>query len=89
MELSVVLVNHNGAACLPRTLEALARNTATEDVECIVVDSGSVDGSSGGALTLGVQSVLLGGMLVFGLHPILPAVLGVVAEKSLGLCDMT
>ena len=45
MELSVVLVNHNGAACLPRTLEALARNTATEDVECIVVDSGSADGS--------------------------------------------
>jgi len=45
VELSVVLVNHNGAACLPRTLEALARNTATEDVECIVVDSGSADGS--------------------------------------------
>jgi GT2 family glycosyltransferase len=45
MELSVVLVNHNGAACLTGTLEALARNTATEDVECIVVDSGSADGS--------------------------------------------
>jgi GT2 family glycosyltransferase len=45
MELSVVLVNHNGAACLAGTLEALARNTATEDVECIVVDSGSADGS--------------------------------------------
>jgi GT2 family glycosyltransferase len=44
-ELSVVLVNHNGADCLPRTLGALARNTATEDVECIVVDSGSGDGS--------------------------------------------
>jgi GT2 family glycosyltransferase len=45
VELSVVLVNHNGAACLPRTLDALARNTATEDVECIVVDSGSTDDS--------------------------------------------
>jgi GT2 family glycosyltransferase len=45
VELSVVLVNHNGAACLPRTLEALANNTATEDSECIVVDSGSADGS--------------------------------------------
>jgi GT2 family glycosyltransferase len=45
VELSVVLVNHNGADCLPRSLEALARNTATEDVEGIVVDSGSSDGS--------------------------------------------
>ena len=45
MELSVVLVNHNGAACLTQTLEALARNTATTEVECIVVDSGSGDGS--------------------------------------------
>ncbi len=45
MELSVVLVNHNGAGCLPQTLDALARCTATEDVECIVVDSGSTDGS--------------------------------------------
>jgi GT2 family glycosyltransferase len=45
MELSVVLVNHNGAACLPRTLVALAHNTATESVECVVVDSGSSDGS--------------------------------------------
>jgi GT2 family glycosyltransferase len=45
VELSVVLVNHNGAACLPRSLEALARNTAAEDVEGIVVDSGSSDGS--------------------------------------------
>lgn len=45
VKLSVVLVNHNGAACLPRALEALARNTATEEVEGIVVDSGSADGS--------------------------------------------
>jgi len=45
MELSVVLVNHNGAECLPRALEALAQNTATESVECVVVDSGSADGS--------------------------------------------
>jgi N-acetylglucosaminyl-diphospho-decaprenol L-rhamnosyltransferase len=45
VELSVVLVNHDGAGCLPRTLEALAANTLAEDVECIVVDSGSSDGS--------------------------------------------
>src|SRR5438094_618791 len=45
LELSVVLVNHNGAGCLPRTLEALAGNTATEEAECIVVDSGSADDS--------------------------------------------
>lgn len=44
-ELSVILVNHNGAACLPPALEALARNTETQDVECIVVDSASADGS--------------------------------------------
>jgi GT2 family glycosyltransferase len=45
VELSVVLVNHDGAGCLPQTLEALARNTAAKDVECIVVDSGSSDGT--------------------------------------------
>src|SRR5919109_1438025 len=44
-ELSVVLVNHNGARCLPASLEALARNTDCESVEEIVVDSGSADGS--------------------------------------------
>ena len=44
-DLSVVLVNHNGADCLPRTLAALAANTSAERVECIVVDSGSSDGS--------------------------------------------
>jgi GT2 family glycosyltransferase len=43
--LSVVLVNHNGAGCLPATLEALARNTDCETVEGLVVDSGSSDGS--------------------------------------------
>jgi GT2 family glycosyltransferase len=45
VELSVVLVNHNGAAVLPHALEALARNTAAEEVEGIVFDSGSSDGS--------------------------------------------
>jgi N-acetylglucosaminyl-diphospho-decaprenol L-rhamnosyltransferase len=45
MELSVVLVNHNGASCLPRSLEALAEHTSETDVECLVVDSGSSDGS--------------------------------------------
>jgi GT2 family glycosyltransferase len=42
--LSVVLVNHDGAACLPRALVALARNTRS-DAECLVVDSGSADAS--------------------------------------------
>ena len=45
LELSVILVNHNGAHCLPRSLEALAVNTRAEAVECVVVDSGSSDGS--------------------------------------------
>ena len=45
VELSVVLVNHNGAACLPATLDALATGTETSSVECLVVDSGSSDGS--------------------------------------------
>jgi GT2 family glycosyltransferase len=45
VELSVVLVNHDGADCLPGALTALARNTASGTVECIVVDSGSTDES--------------------------------------------
>src|SRR3954454_4075419 len=44
-ELSVVLVNHNGAGCLPAALAALAEGTECERVEAIVVDSGSSDGS--------------------------------------------
>src|SRR5919108_4009791 len=44
-ELSVVLVNHNGAGCLPAALAALAAGTAEPRVECLVVDSGSADGS--------------------------------------------
>jgi GT2 family glycosyltransferase len=44
-ELSVVLVNHNGADCLPSTIQALAANTTSEAVECIVIDSGSADDS--------------------------------------------
>jgi len=45
LELSVVLVNYNGASCLPGTLSALASNTESRRVECIVVDSGSNDES--------------------------------------------
>jgi GT2 family glycosyltransferase len=45
LELSIVLVNHNGAGCLPGTLAALAARTETKRVECLVVDSGSSDGS--------------------------------------------
>jgi GT2 family glycosyltransferase len=44
-ELSVVVVNHNGAGCLPAALHALARGTIERRVECVVVDSGSCDGS--------------------------------------------
>jgi glycosyltransferase involved in cell wall biosynthesis len=44
-DLSVVLVNHNGAACLPAALAAVRDNTAADEVECLVVDSGSKDGS--------------------------------------------
>src|SRR5215217_5720201 len=44
-ELSVVLVNHNGADCLPATLAALVEGTAARGFECLVVDSGSTDGS--------------------------------------------
>jgi N-acetylglucosaminyl-diphospho-decaprenol L-rhamnosyltransferase len=43
-ELSVVVVNHDGADCLSRTLGALAAGTRAE-AECLVVDSGSSDGS--------------------------------------------
>jgi GT2 family glycosyltransferase len=45
VELSVVLVNHNGAGCLADTLDALAKNTEAERTEYIVVDSGSEDES--------------------------------------------
>ena len=41
----MVLVNHNGARCLPATLGALASGTSEPRVECLVVDSGSHDGS--------------------------------------------
>lgn len=44
-ELSVVLVNHNGADCLPAALAALRANTAEPELEVVVVDSGSGDGS--------------------------------------------
>jgi N-acetylglucosaminyl-diphospho-decaprenol L-rhamnosyltransferase len=43
-ELSIVVVNHNGADCLPEALRALAAGTRS-DAECIVVDSGSSDSS--------------------------------------------
>ena len=44
-ELSVVLVNHNGARCLAGALDALASATEEPETECLVVDSGSTDGS--------------------------------------------
>lgn len=45
VELSVVLVNHNGAGCVRDTLEALRDNTSASSTECILIDSGSSDGS--------------------------------------------
>jgi GT2 family glycosyltransferase len=44
-ELTVVLVNHDGADCLPAALRSLAVNTTAEEVDCVVVDSASSDGS--------------------------------------------
>ena len=44
-ELSVVLVNHNGARCLPGAPCSARSGHAEPRVECIVVDSGSTDGS--------------------------------------------
>jgi GT2 family glycosyltransferase len=45
VELSVVIVNHNGTDCLASALRALARHSDTDRIECLVVDSGSSDGS--------------------------------------------
>lgn len=44
-ELSVVLVNHNGAGCLPAALDALRAHTSEPRLEIVVVDSASTDGS--------------------------------------------
>jgi GT2 family glycosyltransferase len=44
-ELSIVVVNHDGAECLPACLTALADGTVCDEAECLVVDSGSADGS--------------------------------------------
>ncbi len=45
LDLSIILVNHNGAGCLTGALAALREHTAANRVECLVVDSGSTDGS--------------------------------------------
>jgi N-acetylglucosaminyl-diphospho-decaprenol L-rhamnosyltransferase len=45
LDLSVVIVNHDGAACLPAALRALDEGTAAERFEIVVVDSASSDGS--------------------------------------------
>jgi GT2 family glycosyltransferase len=46
LELSVVIVNHNGGAFLLGAVTALQENTVCESAEIIVVDSASTDGSS-------------------------------------------
>ncbi|MEA2199040.1 MAG: hypothetical protein QOJ25_3091 [Solirubrobacteraceae bacterium] len=45
VDVSIVVVNHNGRRFLATALDALHRNTATERAEIIVVDSASTDGS--------------------------------------------
>ena len=45
LELSVVIVNHDGRGCLPATLRALEERTEAEAFEIVVVDSGSTDDS--------------------------------------------
>ncbi|MFL5824244.1 MAG: glycosyltransferase family 2 protein [Solirubrobacteraceae bacterium] len=46
LELSVIVVAHNGGTMLQDAVAALQRNTACTEAEVIVVDSGSSDGSS-------------------------------------------
>jgi hypothetical protein len=46
LELSVVIVNHNGGQFLHNAVAALQLNTVCESAEIIVVDSASTDGSS-------------------------------------------
>lgn len=45
LEMSVVIVNHNGGKFLVDAVAALQENTACESAEIIVVDSASTDGS--------------------------------------------
>ena len=53
--ISVVIPVKNGGDDLVRCLEAIARQTADEDVEVVVVDSGSSDGSPRRAESLGAR----------------------------------
>lgn len=53
--ISVVIPVKNGGDHLVRCLEAIARQTAGEDVEVVVVDSGSSDGSPARAAALGAR----------------------------------
>jgi GT2 family glycosyltransferase len=46
LELSVVIVNHNGGGLLHGAVAALQENTVCESAEIIVVDGASTDGSS-------------------------------------------
>jgi N-acetylglucosaminyl-diphospho-decaprenol L-rhamnosyltransferase len=46
LEMSIVIVNHNGGRLLRDAVTALQENTACESAEIIVVDSASTDGSS-------------------------------------------
>jgi GT2 family glycosyltransferase len=44
-DVSAIIVNHNGAALLPRCLAALRDATSSLDVQIVIVDNGSTDGS--------------------------------------------
>jgi glycosyltransferase involved in cell wall biosynthesis len=51
--LSVIVCSHNGASTIARTLDSLAQQTL-DDVEVIVIDDGSTDGTAGIAAAHGV-----------------------------------
>src|SRR5688500_18204995 len=57
--LSIIIVNYNGTAVLPRCLEALARDVPGVPTELIIVDNGSTDGSVDSIPDVGMPSRLI------------------------------